>query len=134
MPQLPNPSSFTETSNPPASPRKGMVLVAVMIAMVVIAAIVAGIFFTSTQEYRSGRNQLIEQRAFAVAEFGLNSEIANWDRSRNLPGGMATGEIDSNQVYVAQTDTSHVKVTKLTENTFWVVSEGRGNIDRKSVV
>src|SRR5688572_4308752 len=82
--------------------RKGIALVAAIFGIVVIATIVAGSLFTSTQEYRSGRNQLVEQRAFAVAEYGLNGEIANWDRSRNLPNGMAIGAIDSNQVYVAQ--------------------------------
>lgn len=121
-----NPAS-TDAS-PPKRERKGMALFAAIMAIVVIATLVAGTFFTSMLEYRGGRNQLVEQRAFAVAEFGLNSEIANWDRSRNLPGGMAVGQIDSNQVYVAQSDTAHVKVTRLTNNTFWVVSEGSANI------
>jgi hypothetical protein len=38
------------------------------------------------------------------------------------------GKIDSNKVYVAAGDTSWVKVTRLTDNTFWVVSEGYANL------
>jgi FlaG/FlaF family flagellin (archaellin) len=110
--------------------RRGMALITALGGIVVIAFVIAGAFFTSTQEYRGSRNELVEQRAFAVAEFGLNSEISKWDRSRNLPGGMATGEIDSNLVYVAAGDTARVKVTRLTDNTFWVVSEGQANIGR----
>ena len=118
-------------AQPPAAKvgdRRGVALVTALFGIVVLAVVITGAFFTSTQEYRGGRNQLVEQRSFAVAEFGLNSEISNWDRQRNLPGGMATGEVDSNQVYVAAGDTAHVKVTRLGDNTFWVVSEGKANI------
>ena len=113
---------------PRTKDRRGVALITALFSIVVLAIVITGAFFTSTQEYRSGRNQLVEQRSFAVAEFGLNSEISNWDRARNLPGGMATGEIDSNLVYVAAGDTARVKVTRLGDNTFWVVSEGKANI------
>jgi hypothetical protein len=124
----PGMESAADPRAPRAGDRRGVALVTALFSIVVLAVIITGAFFTSTQEYRGGRNQLIEQRSFAVAEFGLNSEISNWDRSRNLPGGMATGEIDSNQVYVAAGDTARVKVTRLGDNTFWVVSEGKANM------
>lgn len=113
--------------------RRGVALVAAIFSIVVLAIIISGTMFTTTQEYRGARNSLVEQRAFAVAEFGVNSEISNWDRSRNLPGGMATGEIDSGLIYVASGDTAHVKVTRLTDNTFWVMSEGWANIGNNSL-
>ncbi|MEO7966696.1 MAG: hypothetical protein ABIT38_22585, partial [Gemmatimonadaceae bacterium] len=94
----------------------------------VLALIVSGAFFTSGQEYKGGRNQLIEQRAFAVAEYGLNSEVSNWDRSRNLPNGMAVGAVDSSHVYVAAGDTARVRITRLTDKSFWVISEGSASI------
>jgi Tfp pilus assembly protein PilX len=103
-------------------------MVTALLGVVVIAVIVSGAFFSSTQEYRGGRNQLIEQRAFAVAEYGLNSEISNWDRARNLPGNMAVGAIDSSHVYVASSDTARVRITRLTDKSYWVVSEGSANI------
>ena len=111
-------------------PRRGTALVLTLIVIVVLGALSLGATMSSMQEYRSGRNSLVEQRAFAVAEFGLNQEISRWKRSRNLPApvGMALGAIDSTSVFVAQGDTARVRVTRLNENTFWVVSVGRASI------
>ena len=120
---------------PNGSDRRGFALAVSMMAIVVIGALIAGAFFASTQEYRVGRNTLVGQRAFSVAEYGLNKEISQWDRSRNLPGGMSVGEVDASQVHIVDGDTAFVTITKLNENTFWVVSEGQasmGNAQLKS--
>lgn len=110
--------------------RRGSALLLTLIVIVVLGALSMGATMSSMQEYRAGRNSLVEQRAFAVAEFGLNQEISKWKKSRNLPAptGMALGAIDSSSVFVAQGDTARVRVTRLNENTFWVVSVGRANI------
>ena len=110
--------------------RRGSALLLSLIAVVVLAVLSTGAVLGSMQEFRAGRNALVEQRAFAVAEFGLNREIANWDRSRNLPSpvGRAIGVTDSSPVYVAQGDSARVYITRLTANTFWVVAIGRANI------
>lgn len=112
--------------------RRGVALVTAVLGIVVITILVVGGFFASTQEYRGGRNLLVEQRAFAVAEYGLNNEVSNWDRGRNI--SMAVGEIDSTRRYVAQSDTAFVKITKLNDNTFWVVSEGQASMGNTSQV
>ena len=74
-------------------PRRGMALILTLIVVVVLAILSTGAIITSMQDFRGGRNALVEQRAFAVAEYGLNAEISDWDRSRNLPPptGMAIG-------------------------------------------
>jgi hypothetical protein len=108
--------------------RRGVALITALFGVVVLAVMMSGMYFTSNQEYRGTRNALVEQRAFAVAEFGLNSEISNWDRARNQVQSFAVGRIDSNQVYVANGDTAWVKVTRLTDNSFWVVSDGQASI------
>lgn len=108
-------------------PRRGIALVIALLAIVVIGALIVSAFFSSTQEYRVGRNTLVVQRAFSVAEYGLNSEISNWDKGRYLPGTasyMAPGAVDSTPVFVADGDTARVRVSRLNNNTFWVVSEG----------
>lgn len=102
----------------------------IALVIVVLGVLSTGAIFSAMQEYRGGRNSLVEQRAFAVAEFGLNSEIANWNRSRNLPPptGMAIGAIDSANVFVANLDTAKVYIQRLTQNTFAVRSVGRASI------
>jgi len=108
-----------------------MALMLAIIMLVVITLLVIGGFFTSTQEFRGGRNALVEQRSFAVAEYGLNAEVSDWNTGRNLPptaGGMAVGATDELQRYVADGDTAFVSVTRLNDNTFWVISDGRASM------
>ena len=116
-----------------ADQRRGVALISALFGVVVLAVMMSGMYFTSNQEYRGTRNALVEQRAFAVAEFGLNSEISNWDRARNQIQSFAIGAIDANQVYVASGDTAWVTVTRLTDNSFWVVSDGQANIGNKNL-
>jgi hypothetical protein len=113
--------------------RRGVALITALFGVVVLAVMMSGMYFTSNQEFRGTRNALVEQRAFAVAEYGLNSEISNWDRSRNVMGSFPIGSIDANQVYVAEGDTAWVKVTRLTQTTFWVLSEGLAHMGIKTL-
>src|SRR5688572_11762400 len=119
---------LTPAPAPADNQRKGIALITALFGVVVLGVMMSGMHFTSNQEYRGTRNALVEQRAFAIAEFGLNSEISNWDRSLNKPSVFAIGEIDSSQVWVAAGDTAWVKISRLTDNTFWVVSEGYANL------
>ena len=121
-----DPMTPTETTK--TDERRGIALITALFGVVVLAVMMSGMYFTSNQEYRGTRNALVEQRGFAVAEYGLNSEISNWDRSRNVMNTFPVGSVDSNQVYVASGDTAWVKVSRLTPTTFWVVSQGRANI------
>ena len=119
---------MTKTETTKTDERRGIALITALFGVVVLAVMMSGMYFTSNQEYRGTRNALVEQRGFAVAEYGLNSEISNWDRSRNVMNTFPVGSVDSNQVYVASGDTAWVKVSRLTPTTFWVVSQGRANI------
>ncbi len=120
----------SDAVSPRCRGRRGAALLVALIAVIVLAVLSTGAIIGSMQEFRAGRNSMVEQRAFAVAEYGLNKEIANWDRSRNLPppAGRAIGAIDSANVYVAQSDSARVYITRLSMNTYWVVSIGRASI------
>lgn len=116
--------------------RRGAAILLALFALTILASIVAGGMFVSQQDYRGSRNTLVEQRAFAVAEYGLNSEVSNWDRGRNLPsggGGMTIGAIDSTRVYIAAGDSARVSIKRLSANVFWVVSEGRASIGTQAL-
>lgn len=108
------------------SKREGMALALAMFAIVIIGALIAGAFFASNQDFRIGRNSLVAQRAFSAAEFGLNKTMAGWDQAMNL--AVPIGK-DTNFAYATGDGAaSAVKVTRLNDYTYWVVSEGAAGV------
>ena len=109
--------------------REGFALAVAIFAIVVIGGIVAGAFFASNQDYRIGRNTLLQERALAVSEYGLNQVINNWNALTNTT--LASGATVGPTVYTlaaqggGTTDQATVRVTRLNDLTFWVVSEGQ---------
>jgi len=103
--------------------REGFALAVAMIAIVVIGALIAGAFFTATQEYRLGRNSLVDQRAFTAAEAGVTQPIQGWLKQLNLSMlPAATSGPDTLQIngggYAVR------RITRLDDYTFWVTSDG----------
>lgn len=72
----------------PALPRdeRGLALVLSLIAMVVIAALISGVFVASRQEMAGGRSAVLATQATEAAEAGLNDMLANWSVSYNKYG------------------------------------------------
>ena len=71
---------------------RGFALAASLFALVLIAALIAGIFFAARQEMRLGENVQSAERAFDAAEAGLHSALARWDPGAYdglSPGGSA---------------------------------------------
>jgi hypothetical protein len=103
--------------------RRGFALAMSLMALVVIGAMVAGGYLASVQYYRMGRNSLIEQRALAAAELGLDSTYAMWNRAWNT---QAIGTVTTLAYRAADgswVDT--VRITKLNQLGLLLVSEGR---------
>ena len=69
---------------------RGMALAAAVFALVIIAALITGVFFAARQEMKIGENSLTAQRAFDAAEAGLNNTVSNWNTS--AWNSMATGD------------------------------------------
>jgi hypothetical protein len=91
-------------------------------SMVVIGMILAGVFFAATQENRVGRNTVNQEKAFRAAEFGVNNTYSAWSSgsmSALAVGGVRTFVHDSSAI--GWTDT--VRVTRLNDNSYWIVSE-----------
>jgi hypothetical protein len=103
--------------------REGFALAVAMVAIVVIGALIAGAFFTSTQEYRIGRNSLMDQRAFTAAEAGVTQPVQGWIKQLNLSMGNGTTRapdtlrLDGGGYAVR-------RITRLDDYTFWVMSDG----------
>ena len=107
----------------PPKRREGFAMAVAMVAIVVIGALIAGAFFTSTQEYRLGRNSLMDQRAFAAAEAGVTQPVQGWLKSLNL--SMANGATRSpDTLQISGGGYAVRRVTRLDDYTFWVVSDG----------
>ena len=123
---------FPSTPRPAApTARRGAALPLALLLLVVMSVLSAGAFVGARQTFRGGRNAVVEQRAFGVAEFGMNQEVAKWDTRRNLPaskGGMAVGGIDSTRVYVSAADSARMRITRLSNMLYWVESVGRASI------
>src|SRR5678815_1330361 len=101
--------------------REGFALAVAMVAIVVIGALIAGAFFTSTQEYRIGRNSLMDQRAFAAAEAGVTQPIQGWLKQLNL--SMANGATNNPDTLKITGGSYAVRrMTRLDDYTFWAVS------------
>jgi len=109
---------------PPTSKRReGFALAVAMVAIVVIGALIAGAFFTSTQEYRAGRNALMDQRAFSAAEAGVTQPIQGWLKQLNLT--MANGTTAKPDTLPIEGGSYAIRrVTRLNDYTFWVISDG----------
>ncbi len=115
----------------PRAARRGAALPTALVMLVVLAALAGGAFAMSTQSFRGGRNALVEQRAFAVAEAGLNRQIGTWNQSLNAApgaGGVRLDETVTASIYVADGDTAFVNVTRLDPFLFAVHAVGRASI------
>ena len=58
---------------------RGFALAVSIFALVIIAALITGVFFAARQEMKIGENSMTAQRAFNAADAGLNNAIANWN-------------------------------------------------------
>lgn len=105
----------------PTRVRAGFALPIVLIAMVVLGIIVAGAFFSSTQEMRAGRNTLEYGRVFLAAEHGLALELANWNVVEST--SLAIGSVSERTYPTHDGVTIKTLNTRVSPLSFWIVSE-----------
>jgi hypothetical protein len=60
---------------------RGFALAVSIFALVIIAALITGVFFAARQEMKIGENSESSLRAFSAANAGLDYAIANWNTS-----------------------------------------------------
>jgi hypothetical protein len=108
-----------------AKNRPGFAMFMALGALVIIAVLIAGSSFITLQETRLGQNALVNSRAFTAAEYGLNKIQADWDKTPNLK--MANGASFDTSYALSGQGTCRVRYTRLNNETFWIVSEGRSS-------
>lgn len=107
--------------------RAGIAIVAALGGIVVIGALIAGVFFVSTQENQISRGSLVHERAFRAAELGLNTTLANWDNATMY--ALSTGAVRT-FTYTGNGWVDTVRVTKLTPLSFSVISAATAGAGR----
>jgi hypothetical protein len=95
-------------------------------ALVVVAVLIAGSTFITTQEARLGQNQLVQARAMAAAEYGLNKIQADWDKTPNLD--MDNGATFDTSYTLLNQGTARVRYVRLNNETFYILAEGRATV------
>ena len=106
-----------------AQNRPGFAMFMALGALVIIAVLISASSFITLQESRLGQNTLVSSRAFSAAEYGLNKIQADWDKTPNLQ--MANGASFDTSYSLTGQGTCKVRYTRLNNETFWIVSEGR---------
>jgi hypothetical protein len=104
--------------------RPGFALAVSLAAIVIIGAIITGMFFASTQEYRMSRNSAMQARALTTAEYGMNEIMRKgvWDPKWNTgANGLLATKVDT----VGDGGLDTVRVTKLSDGMFMLTSTGR---------
>lgn len=110
--------------------RAGIAIIAALGGIVVIGALIAGVFFVSTQESQISGGSLVHERAFRAAELGLNTTLANWDAPTMY--ALPTGGMDT-MAYSGTGWVDTVVVTKLTAQAYSMLSSataGSGRLAR----
>jgi hypothetical protein len=103
----------------------GFALAGAILALTVIAAMIAGAFFAARQELSIGRSSQTYQRAFGVAEAGLDRAIAAWQANITTLNGLTAGATAGPFVTTVGTSgTDSSWVTRLNDQLFLISSTG----------
>jgi Tfp pilus assembly protein PilX len=100
--------------------RNGFALVAALLALMLIAALIPGVFYATTDEARIGAASAERQLALSAAESAIETALAEWTATAIAP--LPVGETSS-----AHLDWSGVPVqlyvTRLDSTLYWIVAE-----------
>ncbi len=111
---------------------RGMALAVAIFALVIVGALVAGAFFTGTQEQRVAENTRRLQQSFGVAEAGLTEQIMNWNPATNN----AIPTYPANSLAVNQTTTRSMTgsyggyIYRLNPNLYFLDITGTDTVSR----
>ncbi len=103
--------------------RSGFVLVAALLALVLIAIIVTGALFATSQETRVSDAEMLEQKASSYAELTALNAIASWNAK--ACDALAVGAVIKESPAAESPFEGTVYVTRLDSALFLVVGEGR---------
>lgn len=105
--------------------RRGFALLVALAALVIIGGLIVGAFFASTQEFRIGRNTVLQSRAMTAAEYGLNEALLTsvWDPEW-VEEASGTLVLENDTFDPGDGSVGSRSVVSLGNGNFLVVSEG----------
>ncbi len=104
--------------------RRGIALVLVLLAILVTAALAAGVLVAASTQARASGDALLALRTTEAAERGQVAAAASWSRDSNLtmPIGATAGPVVTSY---PDSTYSVAFVTRLSRTTFWISARGR---------
>lgn len=103
--------------------RRGFVLVAALVMLIIIALLITGAFFASGQDFAISRAELRDQQVFSYAEYAAAHAIESWDAgSRAL---MSVGQTQTVQTMNDPPLEGTVLVTRLDTLAYAITAEAR---------
>jgi len=102
------------------SPRKGFALAAALLSVMLIAALMASVFFAAMEDARIGSVSGAKQTALSAAESAIELTIGSWQGSGPHPIGVEgtrSTTVDAFGTPVA------VSVTRLDSAVYWIVAD-----------
>jgi len=80
----------------------GLALVTALLVVVLVGALILGVFTTSVADYRISRNLLFQEQALAAAEYGQNDVLRSWDTSwvhTMQPGNVTVRPVSRRRIF-----------------------------------
>ena len=102
--------------------RRGFVLAAALLVIVLIAALLAGVFFATMEESHIADTALSRQLALNAAESAVEQTVSGWRDRSGQPIGVAGEELSTFSVGLM---TVSVIITRLDSTLYSVVADAR---------
>jgi type II secretory pathway pseudopilin PulG len=102
------------------SARPGFALPSAIIVLVLLSTLIVGTLFVATEELRSGRSDVADQRALAAAEWALERAALGWDAQRNSALGI--GERVELGVFTDEGDSVRAIATRVARRAVWIAA------------
>ena len=103
-----------------SAPRRGFALAAALFTLLLISALVTGVFFAVTEETRAGSATAERQSALFAAESAIEMTIADW--SADWSGAVGT-TITRSVTIPEMVAPAVVHITRLDSTLYWIVGD-----------
>ena len=102
--------------------RRGFILAAALLVVVLIAVLVAGVFFATMEEGHIANSGAARERALSAAEAAIDQEIGNWSNRAGQAIGVAGEQLSTWSSAGMMVD---ITITRLDSTLYSIVAQAR---------